>query len=189
MEDKFCVISSNCMSGVWYRDIVKTEYEVPFIWSNIKLSDMLWLIENFESIDFTDIKCLISHGELPTKGEGDVHVKIELCGKVSVYFIHYKENDFESAISYAENAWKRRSERIALNKQKVWVYWDDSVCTDMDLNEFLLLAGKRTNDIFVLFTPNKDVKPLFENTIVLPKTGPSVDKHTKDLEKALENYG
>lgn len=168
MYNDYCVISSNCISGYWYRDIVKKQYEVPFIWSNIKLSNMIYLIKNFENINFENIEVVISDGEI-VNGDGRKHLKVIVDNKISVYFIHYKQSKEQietpiidgvnvicpDVIKYAKEAWLNRCKRIPYDKKKVWVFWDDNICTDVDLSQFMSLAKEKTNEIFVLFTTKK----------------------------------
>lgn len=201
MFENFCIISSNCISGFWYRDIIKQEYEIPFIWSIVKLTDMLFLIDNFEKINFNNVKAEMSDGEV-NRGDGSKWVKIVLDNCVNVYFVHYRENknlDGESKITginvvssnilkYAEDTWHRRCNRIPYGKKMVWVFWDDKINTNTDLNKFILAAKNRKNDLFVLFTP-KAFESKEENLFILPITNyNNVPKHTKDLEKLLKDY-
>lgn len=196
-----CIISSNCIAGFWYRDIVKTKYEHPFIWSIVKLSDLLFLVKNFDIVNFGNIEFIMSKGEV-NRRDGDKWPKILVDNYVSAYFIHYKENkNIEKPLvkgidvvcpdiaTYTKNTWLERCKRIPYNKIRVWVHWDDYVNTDINLVEFLTIAKEKKEDIFVLFTPKKDIVALSENTIILPITNYyDVYKHTKDLENALNNY-
>ena len=201
MVDDFCVISSNCISGYWYRDVVKKQYEVPFIWCNIKLNDFIYLIKNFDTIDFNNVKTVISNGEL-VASNGKEHVKVVINNKISVYFIHYKQSkenisnpivkDVDvvcpDVVKYTDELWKERSKRIPYNKIRVWVFWDDTVCTDTDLVEFFKVAEEKPNEIFVLITEKKNIKPKTKNLLVLKKKTYKVLPHMKDLENALNNY-
>ena len=166
MINDFCIISSNCIAGFWYRDVIEEQYETPFIWSIIRLSDMLYLIRNFENIDFSDIDVLMSDGELNRK-DGNRWVKIFLNGKVNVYFVHYREEKSlknetiikgtrvisDNILKYAKETWLRRCYRIPYEKKRVWVFWDDPINTDVNLSEFVNVSKEYENDIFVLFTP------------------------------------
>ena len=147
----YLVISANCIAGFWYGDIVKTAYEHPFIWSIVRLSDLIYLIKNFDTINFNNVTAKISDGEV-VRRDGDKWVKVVVDGKINAYFVHYKENkDLEedapkisgtnvvakNILKYAEETWKRRCARIPYNKKRVWVFWDDRINTDVDLSEFL----------------------------------------------------
>ena len=195
----FCVISSNCISGFWYRDIVKQEYEIPFIWSIVKLSDMLTVIRDFDTINFGNAVAVMSRGELK-RNDGDEWVKVVVEGKINVYFVHFKEDkslekDVKIGLSvfspnvleYTVKTWKRRSSRIPYRKKRVWVFWDDDKTRDIDLREFASIAKKKKDELFVLFTPEEGFESE-ENLIVLPITDyGNVPKHTQDLYAALKN--
>ncbi len=196
----YCVISSNCISGFWYRDVVKKEYEIPFIWSIVRLSDMLTLIREFDTINFENSVAVMSKGELK-RNDGDEWVKVIVDGKINVYFVHFKEdkeldkevkvgiNVFSpDVLAYTEQAWKRRSSRIPYGKKRVWVFWDDAINTNVDLQEFISISEERKDELFVLFTPKTD-KTSRENLIVLPITDyGDVPKHAEDLKTALKKF-
>lgn len=198
-NEDFCIVSSNCISGFWYRDIVKIPYEVPFIWSILKLSDMLYLIRNFDSIDYSNITAEISEGEIVRK-DGSKWAKIILDNRINVYFVHYAENKnltgetivngirviSNNITKYAKDVWLRRCNRMPFNKKRVFVFWDDKISTDVELCNFINIAAERKDDIFVLFTP-KSVQSSQKNLIILPITDyNNVPKHVYDLKKALE---
>lgn len=73
-------------------------------------------------------------------------------------------------------------------KKKVWVFWDDAICCDCDINEFISVAKEKENDIFALFTPNV-AEVSQENLIVMPITDyNNVLMHAADLETALKRF-
>ena len=191
----FCIISNNCIGGFWYRDIVKTDYENPFIWCTIKLSDFIRIIENFNTINFSNAKCIISEGEM-VKKSGNKWTKIFLDGKYNVFFTHYKQSTISipipivnrldvicpDVISYTENVWNKRSERIPYEKERIYVFWDDSYNSDMSLYDFITFGKEHPESKFVLFTPDMSIEPESDNTAVLPITDyDDVPKHAKDL--------
>ena len=57
------ILTNNCLGGFIYRDILKTEYKNPFIWTGIEIDNFIDLVDNFEKIDFTNVK-------LEKRGEG-----------------------------------------------------------------------------------------------------------------------
>lgn len=46
------IITNNCLGGFIYRDILKTEYQNPFIWTYIKTNEFIFLCENYNKINF-----------------------------------------------------------------------------------------------------------------------------------------
>lgn len=205
-KSDFCVISTNCISGFWYRDIVKTNYEVPFIWTNMYLSDLLALIKEFDTLDLKNIKVEFTDDKFMKK-DGLKRVKVVIENKVQVFFVHHSQSRIKidkpivsgisvvcpDVIQYVTDAWLRRVEILPYNKKRVWVTWDDARISDVDLNEFVDLARERIDEIFVIFiSPYRDrneIGELPENAMVLPITNyGDVPKHTVDLEKALEKF-
>ena len=195
----FCIISNNCIAGFWYRDILECDYENPFIWCTIKLSDFIGIIENFDSINFNNAKCVISEGEM-IKKSGSKWTKILLDNRYNVFFTHYKQSSISilkpivnrldvicpNVISYTEDVWKRRSERIPYQKERIYVFWDDVYNSNLKLDEFVLTAKKHTGEKFVLFTPDNSIKPESENMIILPITDyDDVPKHTNELMNTI----
>lgn len=49
------VISNSCLGGFIYRDILKTEYKNPFIWTAFDNDDFINFIDNFENINFSNV--------------------------------------------------------------------------------------------------------------------------------------
>lgn len=46
------LISQNCLAGNIYKNHLKTEFNNPFIWTVIDFNSMLYLIQNWNDIDF-----------------------------------------------------------------------------------------------------------------------------------------
>ena len=49
------IISNTCLGAYIYRDILKTEFKNPFIWTFIRPKHFLTLLENYESLNFSNI--------------------------------------------------------------------------------------------------------------------------------------
>lgn len=49
------IVSNNCLGGFIYRDILKCEYQNPFIWTSINHLELLDIIKNFNSINFSNM--------------------------------------------------------------------------------------------------------------------------------------
>lgn len=52
------VICNNCAGGYFYRDVLKSEYSNPFIWTQIAAKEFLKLIEKFDEINFYNYEML-----------------------------------------------------------------------------------------------------------------------------------
>ena len=58
------IISNNCLSGFLYRDILKSEYKNPFIWTSIFSDSFNELLNNFENINFQNVKVIKENKQL-----------------------------------------------------------------------------------------------------------------------------
>ena len=63
---EYNVISSNCIGGYYFRELNLTAKN-PFIWTSIKLSNFITLIENYNDIDFSNYKLSFTNGEFASK--------------------------------------------------------------------------------------------------------------------------
>lgn len=76
------IISSNCLGGHLYRDLLHCEYGNPFIWSRIHNEDFIYLISNFSKINFYNYEILKQAPELKK-------FKIRIDDKFEVNYNHH----------------------------------------------------------------------------------------------------
>lgn len=178
------IISTNCIAGFIYRDHLKKEYEHPFIWSIIKLSDFITLIKNFNTIDFSNSTATYAIDEIINR-DGNKFPKIVTNVNndttISTYFIHYIQVNNPSVtrprqhgirtitnnvLQYTQETWDKRITRLPIDrkdKNKVYIMWQDGHSTNIPIQEFINLANERknnniNNETFVIFydTDDKD---------------------------------
>ena len=77
--EKFNIISHNCIGARVYQ-LKNMEYENPFMWSIIPPNDFWYLYNNYDSINFDNIRL--------TKIKNDYVIVID--DKIKVYYIHYR---------------------------------------------------------------------------------------------------
>lgn len=77
------IISNNCLNGYLYRDCLKEEFGNPFIWTVIDFNSMLYLIKNWNTINFKNYELV--------KDES-WNFSIIIDNKVKVQYVHYKFN-------------------------------------------------------------------------------------------------
>lgn len=77
------LISQNCLAGNIYKNHLKEEFSNPFIWTVIDFNSMLYLIQNWNTINFTNY--------LLTKDE-HWNFSIIIDDKVKIQYVHYKFN-------------------------------------------------------------------------------------------------
>lgn len=77
------LISQNCLSGNIYKNKLKEEFSNPFIWTVIDFSSMLYLVQNWNNINFKNY-------ELVKDNEWNFSILIDK--KVKIQYVHYKFN-------------------------------------------------------------------------------------------------
>lgn len=90
------VIGNNCCGGYFYL-LNNKQFNNPFVWSVIDADDFIYLIQNYENInfkniDFTelDINRFKSHIELTRKIKNKKHIMgLNIDNKITVYYTHY----------------------------------------------------------------------------------------------------
>ena len=76
------IVTNNCLGGFIYRDILKTEYQNPFIWTYLKTNDFLFLCEHFDEINFKNFM-------IGKEGEGHKNnYVIKIDEKITLAFHH-----------------------------------------------------------------------------------------------------
>lgn len=176
------IISTNRIAGFIYRDHLKKEYEHPFIWSIIKLSDFITLIKNFNAIDFSNSTATYAIDEIINR-DGNKFPKIVTNVNndttISTHFIHYIQVNNPSvtkprqrgirtitnnALQYTQETWDKRITRLPIdrkNKNKIYITWQDRHSSNIPIQEYINLANERknnniNNETFVIFYDPND---------------------------------
>ena len=138
------IISNNCFGGYIYKNVLKTEYTTPFIWSRIYNDDLIKLLSNFKTINFNNI-------ELKKKGKNlEDGFYIEIDNLIKVYYNHYKfdkncnkpilKDDCTNSI----NNWS-----IDIHYNKIWEYIIEKYnnrLNRMNFNDKFVLALEDNHD-------------------------------------------
>ena len=105
------LISNNCLGGFIYRDLLKSEYKNPFIWTGICYTDFPKLIASYNEINFNNIQLESVTGSY--KG----WFKIILDGKFKINNIHILFNkDAETPIYKEPNLYTNRPWKYVYEK-------------------------------------------------------------------------
>lgn len=75
------IISNNCLSGFLYKDFLRTEFENPFVWSVIDFKSMLYLIQNYNKINFKNFELI---------KDNNWNFSIIIDNNIKVQYVHYK---------------------------------------------------------------------------------------------------
>lgn len=78
------IICNNCVGGRLY-EIRKEQFSSPFIWERIEHSDFIYLIKNFEKINFTNAEFSLEY----YKSKDYQNVLCKVDNKISIHFTHY----------------------------------------------------------------------------------------------------
>ena len=151
------IICNNCVGGYFYRDVLKTEYPNPFIWTQISAKEFIKLIENYDKIDFHKYKILkMQKSDFTENGDFGEHVwlaqqplglRIDDC--FTLWFPHilyradaiqpitvntniYYKNHSDLVIeTYNKRLAKMNEEPIFMILDYSWFGWTSELLTDI----------------------------------------------------------
>ncbi len=172
------IISNNCLGGFIYKDFLQIKYENPFIFSLMDYDDFLYLLENYETIDFENF-------ELIKESEKFENFGIIIEGKIKVRFIHSKF-DKECKIPTIKVFHDEKTMRTVTDiyYNKIWEYIVEKYLSrikrmpkridlialdvdddnDIDVNKILEVCKEKNYKVFVC--TNKIAEETSENIIV-----------------------
>jgi hypothetical protein len=158
------------------------------MWNLIKLTDFIFLIKNFNTINFKNIKLYFSNNEVAKDHDSDKCATILLDDNIHVYFIHHHYtklhkckktiritgHDYEiignDILEYLKNKWLNRLIRLNQNNNIIFIYYDTAGLTNTDINE--LFNIKSQFKIILISNTNYEEKCLKTNNIfyIKPKS-------------------
>ena len=94
-----------------YRDLLKTPYENPFIWTRMMDDTFIWLLENYESINFRKYELTKTNFSLEDYVNCFFYIKYD--NKHEVKYGHYK---------FVKNATKPVKIKMDVQYNKIWEY-------------------------------------------------------------------
>ena len=115
------IIASNCVGARLY-EIANQQFTNPFMWSIVLPKDFIFLIKNFNQLDFNHITPINIYWD---ESKCDVPALI-IDNKIKVIYIHHKQDKnalypikrginlyYKDIFSYLIDAWKRRIKRLS----------------------------------------------------------------------------
>ena len=93
------IITNCCLGAFVTRNILKTQFNNPFVWAWVNATDICYLLEKYETVDFTKFK-LQKYTTTPLQ-DGDCF-KICVDGKITIVYSHYQFNSKYSTL-YTDN--------------------------------------------------------------------------------------
>jgi hypothetical protein len=83
------LFTNNCLGAFTYQEM-KMEYNNPFMWSVVSIDDMVKLLNNYQNLDWFNIKCEKTTEKI--KGwNNSYNILVDNCFRI--YYIHYKYNE------------------------------------------------------------------------------------------------
>lgn len=76
------IISNNCIGGYIYRDILKEEYQNPFIWTSLDNTSVINLLEHYNTINFENIEIFKQSSTLS-------NFYLNVDDQLNIQFSHY----------------------------------------------------------------------------------------------------
>ena len=83
------IISNDCVGAYIYRDCLNTDNLNPFVWCSIDIENFSKLIENYDNINFKNIKCDLITNNSGVCKLGSLTPKINIDNIVDVNYFHY----------------------------------------------------------------------------------------------------
>lgn len=137
------IITNNCLGGHIYKDLLKTEYKNPFIWTLFEPDDYIDFIDNFDNINFENY-------EIDKVGEGlSNNFQIVIEGKYHIKCIHHhfdvnadkpfiKGTDvyYNRIWEYINEKYLKRLERMKKEKNTIFIYYEPN----LECNKITLLT-------------------------------------------------
>lgn len=118
------IITNSCVGGYLYKDYFKIPYENPFIWSYIDFNSFIYLMMNFKTINYKNIRI-----------ENNNHIIID--DKVDVHYLHYiKDNScskptfvkkdntirYSNIEDYTLDKYLRRLSRMNIDDNPIFIF-------------------------------------------------------------------
>lgn len=172
------IISNNCLGGFIYKDFLQIKYENPFIFSRMNYEDFLYLLVNYENINFENFELIKESDKLEK-------FRIIIDNKIKVQFNHYKFdkdciistvkifNDektmrtttnvyYNKIWEYIVEKYEQRIKRMSKKIDLIALDVDDK--NDIDVNKILEVCKKKNYIVFAC--TNKIPEETSDNIIV-----------------------
>ena len=114
------IICNNCVGARLY-EVTKQQFPNPFMWMSINSDDFIYLVQNYDIIDFNNPTFELEKYKLNAYQT----VLITLNNKVKLHYIHYIQDDsknepvkelntnilYKDILQYVKNKWFNRLNR------------------------------------------------------------------------------
>ena len=162
------IISNNCLGGYVYRDILKEEYQNPFIWTRLDNTDLINLLENFDTLNFKNIELFKESNKLEK-------FRLKIDNKIKLQFNHYLFDSkydkptiigidvhYNKIWEYIVNVYLRRLNRMV--KTIDYIFIEDNGTYDVDR----IIKITQKNKIKTFIITNKKSKFISDTLVIEP---------------------
>lgn len=162
------IISNNCLGGYIYRDILKEEYQNPFIWTRLDNLDLINLLENFDIIKFENVELFKESNKLEK-------FRLRIDDKIKLQFNHYlfdQKYDKPTVIGidvHYNKIWKyiidvylKRLKRM--QKEIDFIFIEDNGTYNIDK----IISIVQTKNIKTFIITNKKPKLISDTLVIVP---------------------
>lgn len=148
------VIGNSCVGAYIYKNHLKKNYENPFTWALVDFDSMLYLIKNYDKIDFNKFKLV---------KDDNWNFSIIVDGHVKINYIHYKLDRTAKTPTtkkvdvfyckiweYIVLKYLERTKRMLCLKEKplfIFANWFDVPETNLTYDQMKILDSLKRNDI------------------------------------------
>ena len=127
------IVTNSCLGGFLYRDILRTKYSNPFIWTAIRDPDFNCLFRNYSNLDFTNYEIKSSNGKV----DGTYTLRIDDSVNAIYQHVIFSANDnvprivgndlyFNRPYSYIVEKYEERLKRMKEEPKFVFIDLDGS---------------------------------------------------------------
>lgn len=172
------IITNNCVGARCYQ-ILKQQFQNPFMWSIVLPSDFRYLIENFNKIRFNNVttfKEYLVPREAVTYG-------LLLDNKIKVFFIHHKFDEtattptkkgsdlyYNKIEEYLVHEWMKRLSRMN-NEPPHFLGVANGYWSNADIYKFIQLNTEYKKSLIVYDNRFTQYSTAASKIVAMPKSG------------------
>lgn len=127
------IIANDCIGAYLYQDWYKCDFMNPFIWNSIDFTNFYQLIQNYDTLNFNNIDCIVETNNSGICFQKSLCPKIIIDNKIEVNYFHYIEDKkynsptkvkgytaINNVKKYAIDCYNRRLEKMSGNPIFIW---------------------------------------------------------------------
>jgi len=169
------IICNSCVGGFIYKNELKCSFKNPFIWNIIDFNSMLYLIKNYEKINFNDY-------ELVKDKKWNFSIIIDK--QVTIQYVHYKfdpkaNKPYIKYIDYYSNkVWEyivqkydeRKKRMLVENEKPIFIFanWFNVKETNLTYEQLKILNDLNKSNIICavdkIYPEFKNIKQITRET-------------------------